>query len=352
MPRWRPWRSNVEDRLLGPEARDDEDSFEATLRPRRMSEYLGQVKVKEHLAIFVRAAKERREPLDHVLLFGPSGLGKTTLAHVIAQEMGANLKVTSGPAIEKAGDLAAILTNLEENDVIFVDEIHRLSPTIEEILYPAMEDNSLDLMIGSGPSARSVRIDLKPFTLIGATTRASLLTGPLRGRFGIIEHLDYYCESDLAKIATRSATVLRADLDDAGAMEIARRARGTPRIVNRLLRRVRDFAQVEHAKTINERVALRALDQLEVDALGLDDIDRRLLLLILEKFDGGPVGLSTLAAALGEDRGAIEEIIEPYLIQHGLLDRTPRGRTTTQRAARHLGIRPGGGQRGLFREID
>ena len=336
------------ERLLGPEALDDDLRFEATLRPRRMQDYLGQEKVKRNLAVFVQAAKQRHEPLDHVLLFGPSGLGKTTLAHVIAQEMASNLKVTSGPAIEKAGDLAAILTNLEAEDVLFIDEIHRLSPAVEEILYPAMEDRSLDLIIGSGPSARSVRIDIQPFTLVGATTRASLLTAPLRSRFGIIEHLTHYKEEELAAIVERSAGVMKIQIQNAGAVAIARRARGTPRIANRLLRRVRDFAQLEEQQNISEEVALSSLDRLEVDSLGLDDIDRKILILILEKFDGGPVGLSTLAAALGEDRGAIEEMIEPYLLQHGLIQRTPRGRTATRRASEHIGIQPRSPQWGLF----
>ena len=326
-----------DERLLGPLASPEDLAAEASLRPRSIAEYVGQQTAKGHLEVFVRAAVERREPLDHVLLFGPSGLGKTTLAVVIAQEMGSNLKTTSGPAIDKAGDLAAILTNLEPNDVLFIDEIHRLSPSVEEILYPAMEDRTLDIIIGSGPSARSVRIDLQPFTLVGATTRASLLTAPLRSRFGIIERLDYYSIDDLAAIVSRSAGVLGIDIEPGGAREIARRARGTPRIANRLLRRVRDFAQVERT-AVTEQLALGALDKLEVDSMGLDEMDRRLLTTIVEKFQGGPVGLQTLAAALAEDKGAIEEVIEPYLIQNGLLERSPRGRVATRRAVEHLGV--------------
>jgi len=340
----------VDDRLLGPEPLTGEDRFEANLRPRRFAEYIGQSALKRNLDVYVRAAVGRSEPLDHVLLFGPPGLGKTTLAHVIANEMGSSVKVTSGPAIEKAGDLAAILTSLEPSDVLFIDEIHRLSATVEEILYPAMEDLSLDIVIGAGPSARSVRLELKPFTLVGATTRASLLTAPLRSRFGIIERLDYYGADDLAAIVSRSARLLELDVAPDGALAVARRSRGTPRIANRLLRRVRDFAQIQQLATIDERFALDALQRLEVDTLGLDEFDRRMLLTIAEKFDGGPVGLTTIAAALGEEKGAIEEIIEPFLIQNGLLERTPRGRTITARAIKHLGLAARHKERGLFTE--
>lgn len=312
------------------------EAWEAGLRPTRLDEYVGQARIKDNLAVFLEAAKLRDEALDHVLVYGPPGLGKTTLAHVIAHEMGAPIRVTAGPSIEKTGDLAAILSNLEAGEVLFVDEIHRLSPAVEEVLYPAMEDRVLDLVVGTGPAARTVRLDLPSFTLVGATTRSGLLTAPLRDRFGIVHRLDYYRVEELAEIATRSARILRFPIDAGGAAAIAARSRGTPRITNRLLRRVRDFVQVAGGDSIDDAAANDALERLRVDRFGLDDLDRRLLLTILERFDGGPVGLATLAAALGEDRGTLEEIYEPYLMQIGFLDRTPRGRRATRRAAEHL----------------
>ncbi|NIM01031.1 MAG: Holliday junction branch migration DNA helicase RuvB [Acidobacteria bacterium] len=324
------------DRIVDREAVDGEQNFEQTLRPRVLGEFVGQRRIKDNLAVFIEAATQRGEPLDHVLLYGPPGLGKTTLAHVIGQEMDAPVRISSGPSIEKSGDLAAILSTLEGGEILFLDEIHRLGRALEEILYPAMEDRSLDLVIGSGPGARTVRLDLPPFTLVGATTRFGLLSPPLRDRFGIIHHLDYYDTEELTRIAARSAGILKIELSPSGAEEIARRSRGTPRIANRLLRRVRDFAQVAGEKAITAEVAAGALERLEVDRYGLDQVDRRMLKSILTKFDGGPVGLATLAATVGEDAGTIEEIYEPYLLQIGFLDRTPRGRRTTRLAHEHL----------------
>lgn len=331
------------DRIVDRQAIDSEKNFEQTLRPRRLDEFVGQRRIKDNLSVFMQAAVQRGEPLDHVLLYGPPGLGKTTLAHVIGREMDAPVRVSSGPAIEKTGDLAAILTSLEEGEILFLDEIHRLGRALEEILYPAMEDRALDLVIGSGPGARTVRLDLPPFTLVGATTRFGLLSPPLRDRFGIVHHLDYYDAEDLSRIASRSASILGIDLSNSGADEIARRSRGTPRIANRLLRRVRDFAQVGGEDSITERIAAESLERLEVDRYGLDHVDRRMLHSILTKFDGGPVGLATLAAAVGEDAGTIEEIYEPYLLQIGFLDRTPRGRRATRRAHDHLLTTPADG---------
>jgi Holliday junction DNA helicase RuvB len=328
------------DRFIDPSTPDIvEENFERALRPKKLDEYVGQEKIREQLEIFIDAAKKRNEPLDHVLLFGPPGLGKTTLANIIAKEMGVNLRQTSGPVLEKTGDLAALLSNLEENDVLFIDEIHRLSPVIEEILYPAMEDYRLDIMIGEGPSARSVKLELPPFTLIGATTRAGMLTNPLRDRFGIVSRLEFYTTQELTKIVIRSAGLLEVEINKEGANEIANRSRGTPRIANRLLRRVRDFAEVKSEGKINKLIADNALKMLDVDLIGLDLMDRNFLLAIIEKFSGGPVGLDNIAAAIGEEKETIEDVIEPYLIQQGYLMRTPRGRLATPKTYEHFGLK-------------
>jgi Holliday junction DNA helicase RuvB len=326
--------------ISGDPATPAEDAIERALRPQRLDEYIGQPKVREQLGLFIEAARQRKEALDHVLLFGPPGLGKTTLAHILARELGVNLRQTSGPVLERPGDLAALLTNLERNDVLFIDEIHRLSPVVEEILYPALEDYQIDIMIGEGPAARSIKLDLQPFTLVGATTRAGMLTNPLRDRFGIVSRLEFYDPADLAVIVQRSAGLLQADIDASGATEIARRSRGTPRVANRLLRRVRDFAQVRASGRIDAAVADRALSLLEVDRQGFDLMDRKLLEAIIDKFQGGPVGLDNVAAAIGEAKDTIEDVLEPFLIQQGFLQRTPRGRIATASAYTHFGRIP------------
>ncbi len=331
-------------------ASPQEEAIERALRPKLLQEYVGQAKAREQLEIFIGAAKKRGEALDHVLLFGPPGLGKTTLSHIIAAELGVNLRQTSGPVLEKPKDLAALLTNLEKNDVLFIDEIHRLSPVVEEILYPALEDYQIDIMIGEGPAARSIKLDLQPFTLVGATTRAGMLTNPLRDRFGIVARLEFYTPGEMARIVTRSAGLLGTPMDEAGGFELARRSRGTPRIANRLLRRVRDYAEVKGDGRITKSIADKALAMLDVDPQGFDVMDRKLLEALIHRFDGGPVGLDNIAASIGEEAGTIEDVIEPYLIQQGYLQRTPRGRIATLAAYRHLGVTPPQAAGGLFSE--
>ena len=333
-------RDQFQTRLVQPAPTSpNEEAVERALRPKLLDEYVGQQKIRDQLDIFIGAARKRQEALDHVLLFGPPGLGKTTLSHIIAREMGVNLRQTSGPVLERAGDLAALLTNLEKNDVLFIDEIHRLSPVVEEILYPALEDFQIDIMIGEGPAARSVKLDLQPFTLVGATTRAGMLTNPLRDRFGIVARLEFYNAAELQRIVMRSAGLLNAPIDEAGALEIARRARGTPRIANRLLRRVRDYADVKSNGSITASLSDAALAMLDVDPVGFDVMDRKLLEAVIHKFGGGPVGLDNVAAAIGEERDTIEDVIEPYLIQQGFLQRTPRGRVATANAYQHFGLK-------------
>ena len=326
------------DRIISGQAKIDEDVIDRAIRPKLLADYVGQPQVREQMNIFIKAAKLRQDALDHLLIFGPPGLGKTTLANIVANEMGVNIRTTSGPVLEKAGDLAAMLTNLEPHDVLFIDEIHRLSPAIEEVLYPAMEDYQLDIMIGEGPAARSIKLDLPPFTLVGATTRAGSLTSPLRDRFGIVQRLEFYSVEDLTSIVARSAGCLNLELEQQAAFEVARRSRGTPRIANRLLRRVRDYADVRNGGVISVDVAKQALSMLDVDDAGFDYLDRKLLSAVIERFDGGPVGLDNLAAAIGEERDTIEDVLEPYLIQQGFLQRTPRGRIATSQTYRHFGL--------------